>query len=500
MPGTGNGWKQIRLKANFKDDVNFVKSPYFEKGTKGSGVYNVLAYGADPTGSTDSTAAIQLCIDTAKDGTVIIPGGLYLVSTLNIIRSTSIIGDGNTITPNYNATILKTITGNTVFNISPTGGWSYGPIIKNLAVYGNNTPDQVCISINGEGPVIIDRVTITEMGGYGIKCCTTGHTSGITIKNCTINGNYGGIFGVGQPSRQFNVIKIQDNSFNSNQKNGIHISGVNINIKGNTFQGNIEGAILLSAFILGDVAAGCYGVTICDNYFESNKGGMLICEGYHSLTNPAIYQSHNCISFYNNHGTHNVGGVGYTDALIKFKLADTSATDFYPFDYLYIKPSDIGTTVENVSVVDFGNLCNDKCRVELTGYPYQQGLTKPAFKGIGLTGSIPSFFGFYDAPSNWIASNLVVTYSQISLYDLHRWVKMNLVAPLALTCNPQITTGIDGQLITIIGNSDINTLTLSNGNGLKLSGGNAMILGKNSTITLRYSIEDSIWYELSRSF
>lgn len=61
---------------------------------------NVLDYGADPTGSADSTAAIQAAIDT--NGTVWIPNGTYSITTLDLKQKyPNIIGEST------NGTILK---------------------------------------------------------------------------------------------------------------------------------------------------------------------------------------------------------------------------------------------------------------------------------------------------------------------------------------------------------------------------------------------------------
>ncbi len=42
--------------------------------------YDVLAYGADPTGKTDSTAALQLAIQKAAESPVVLPAGKYVIS------------------------------------------------------------------------------------------------------------------------------------------------------------------------------------------------------------------------------------------------------------------------------------------------------------------------------------------------------------------------------------------------------------------------------------
>lgn len=62
------------------------------------GFYNILSYGADATGSADSTAAIALAISTAVSaggGTVYLPAGTYKVSsTIALANNVSLLGDG----------------------------------------------------------------------------------------------------------------------------------------------------------------------------------------------------------------------------------------------------------------------------------------------------------------------------------------------------------------------------------------------------------------------
>ncbi len=68
---------------------------------KGGQVYNVVAYGADPTGSADSTSAIQAAVNAmpASGGRVYLPSGAYKISsTLTIGNGTS--GAANSTTQN----------------------------------------------------------------------------------------------------------------------------------------------------------------------------------------------------------------------------------------------------------------------------------------------------------------------------------------------------------------------------------------------------------------
>ena len=92
-------------------------------------VANVLDYGADPTGVTNSSAAIQAALTARRQ--VYIPQGTYLINTtLSPTDTQSVFGDG------VNQTILKAGTvGMTVINY-PSGAYS-NVIIKNLTINGD---------------------------------------------------------------------------------------------------------------------------------------------------------------------------------------------------------------------------------------------------------------------------------------------------------------------------------------------------------------------------
>lgn len=68
-----------------------------------------------------------------------------------------------------------------------------------------------------------------------------------------------------------------------------------------------------------------------------------------------------------------------------------------------------------------------------------------------------------------------------------------------ITATLQIAAGTDGQMITLEGRSDTNTLKFDDGNGLQLSGGTSFTMGKGDMLTLIYDSTDAFWYETSRS-
>jgi len=64
--------------------------------------------------------------------------------------------------------------------------------------------------------------------------------------------------------------------------------------------------------------------------------------------------------------------------------------------------------------------------------------------------------------------------------------------------NPSIMDGLNGQILVIIGQSDVNTVTLTDGNGMRLAGN--VTLGQYDTITLIFdAVVSNDWIELCRS-
>lgn len=77
-------------------------------------------------------------------------------------------------------------------------------------------------------------------------------------------------------------------------------------------------------------------------------------------------------------------------------------------------------------------------------------------------------------------------------------VRLTAASAIIMSSNPQITDGDGNQIVTLVGTSNTNTISLVNGNGLKLRGG--ITLGANDSLTLMYSAGGSNdWQELARS-
>ena len=99
-----------------------------------NGEINVIDYGADPTGIADSTAAIQLALDTRNN--VFIPAGTYkITATLEPYRGQIIRGEGNverSLQSTEPASTLSVATDVTAFDTVPNT--AYACSIKNLYI------------------------------------------------------------------------------------------------------------------------------------------------------------------------------------------------------------------------------------------------------------------------------------------------------------------------------------------------------------------------------
>jgi len=67
-----------------------------------------------------------------------------------------------------------------------------------------------------------------------------------------------------------------------------------------------------------------------------------------------------------------------------------------------------------------------------------------------------------------------------------------------ITADPQIAAGSDGDILTLEGTSDTNTVKLENGTGLSLISGESYIIKDNYIMTLVYDLSASLWREASR--
>lgn len=75
---------------------------------------------------------------------------------------------------------------------------------------------------------------------------------------------------------------------------------------------------------------------------------------------------------------------------------------------------------------------------------------------------------------------------------------MNVVGvPTTITANPQMVSGIQGTLLTLVGTSDTNYVIVQTGNGTDLTSKHTLKNG--NTLSLVYNAVSALWCETSRS-
>jgi hypothetical protein len=132
----------------------------------------VSGYGADPTGASDSTTAIQNALNAAgsnNGATVFFPTGQYKISSvLTVPNNTSLLGS----TLDQGATIIKQTTTNTN---GITANNVIGLNIENLQIYGTSSGTGIGLALTTTGAGISAYVTM--------KNCTVAHfgSDGINV-------------------------------------------------------------------------------------------------------------------------------------------------------------------------------------------------------------------------------------------------------------------------------------------------------------------------------
>lgn len=204
-------------------------------------VANILDYGADPTGATDSTAAIQAA--TAASNTVYIPDGTFNITGSSVgwdtVNDVTLFGNG------WKSKIVRTDVGSVVeiencTRVIVRDLYVQGVKTYNAAAGGIDLLDCTYFSVTG------NYVTASSRQGINIENCSEGSVSnnhvtnswqdGIMVRNgsrrVTVTGNV--VWENGEPT------------FSPPVGEGIHVFGAQeIAIVGNTVKGNKDNGITL---------------------------------------------------------------------------------------------------------------------------------------------------------------------------------------------------------------------------------------------------------------
>lgn len=214
-------------------------------GIKGA-VANVLDFGADPTFTNDSTAAINAAIASlgSAGGTVFFPTGRYkTTSKITITTPVRIVGTGRgSASGVHQCEIVKTGS-YTVLEFGVGASWGG---IEDIAIGTTNsafTGDGIYIS---SGRIDVNRIAITNQAGFGINIydANCSNFANVYIFNCGI-----GLYIDGATPPDTNGITFVNFDILSSRQDGIYVNKA----IANTYVGmTVQGSTRYGIFINGD--------------------------------------------------------------------------------------------------------------------------------------------------------------------------------------------------------------------------------------------------------
>lgn len=223
-------------------------------------VLNVLDFGADSTGSVDSTAAFQAALDAANGVTnppgkaVFVPAGTYKISSaLNIYAYTTLFGCGR-----KNTTLSFTHTGDGIKSTWPING-SHGVniTVKDIGLVCTNTSNTGNGFVDQTGSYITLDNVYTNGFMYGI---TFDQTEISLINNCEIVRNSYSKAGIWLVNGADRVVGVQTNFTNNIKITNNQIYGTG------TCAGIVDDGGISHTYIGNSIDSGDIGMRLCSVY------------------------------------------------------------------------------------------------------------------------------------------------------------------------------------------------------------------------------------------
>lgn len=260
---------------------------------------NILDFGADPTGITDSYSAIMAAIDSATYSSPIVattdyvsapaiyfPPGNYLCNqTINLKKTVRLYGDGNG-QPFVYAANIKFPAGVTGFIVNSTGtsyNLSYPDVPYTTNAFGSTIEN---LMIRGEWG------TADAYGGHGVWMRATAILRNVCIFQFQGNGvNIVASSGAGgSEDGNANGWIINNGSINKTKGHGLYVQGRDVN----------------AGYCIGLNVATTYGWTICDDSFLNNT--YIGCQSNNGNSNGNTTFTGSIASGIDGYGTLTVSG------------------------------------------------------------------------------------------------------------------------------------------------------------------------------------------------
>lgn len=187
------GFSTNTLRSNSGNTVNllpFSSSLIARSYDSGGALFNVVAFGADPSGVADSTTAIQSAINAGipTNGAVIyVPPGTYNVSTLSLYRNMTLRGAGggrslgNTTPTLFAQTSSASTTMLLLADINGTG-----TVVEDIGLFSGRANNFGGVKIAGMEACQLRRVSVSGMTGFTIQVIGGANTNFAAITDCAL--------------------------------------------------------------------------------------------------------------------------------------------------------------------------------------------------------------------------------------------------------------------------------------------------------------------------
>lgn len=425
-------------------------------------MFNVLDYGADPTGVADSAAAIQTAITAAQTagGSVYLPTGAYKVNTkLTISAPIGFIGEANLIDNTADRAGTYIIKGADVIAIEVIN--SAGSTLRDFAVVGSGSDTTQGIKLTQCGRSKLDRISVVECGSHGIEFNNGNLTS---FRDIYVLGNGGdGLFVNGAATPDTNACVFQNIDARGNTGVGVNFANAwNVFGQGITAQQNTGAGVRLDNCRQSHIVMyGEANATNLDLQLTSNAN----CEGN------IIY-----LCFYN----------GYTDSSTgqnMLWLSKTGADTWATFEKAYAKSFSIPAlgyagdlTLDHVTDAQFRLFLSKTAQTSKIRIKNTASLANPDTDA-PIYSAILKYEGASVERTRLIFTDGDTT-PDVSLSEY--WLANNTGATTITTFNG----GQIGMVVHVVANNGNTTLQNSSGtSGLRLKSGANKTLGQYEGIT-----------------